>query len=339
MASGLRPVSRPSLVLLALLVSIAAQGCTSALTTAYLKGTPWNLGEHAGDDDGTAATAPESAGDDAPSEPSPEARAAARAAAVEQAVDRLAAIGRVDPETEAALVELLQRTDQEDWPTVVEEFVAALTASPRVVAAPGHGAAPGDGVALPSSPTSSEAAASVQTVTSPPPAAPEPPDLVATESTTSSASRADEPDAAPLDPDTAASTGPAVAVQNACFATRVQAWGVVERFAADRFRPGQELIVYFELDNLSVDRTPAGHTTCIDTGLVLTTADGGRLHAWTFEPIRETCPARRRDYFARYVVQIPGTVPAGPCRLEIAVTDTLAGGTATTVLPLEIVAE
>ena len=68
-------------------------------------------------------------------------------------------------------------------------------------------------------------------------------------------------------------------------------------------------------------------------------ADGERVHDWSFDPIRETCPGRRRDYFARYVVRIPATAPVGPCRLEIAVSDTVAGHTAAATLPLEIVTD
>ena len=125
-------------------------------------------------------------------------------------------------------------------------------------------------------------------------------------------------------------------VQNACFATRVQAWGVVDRFAANRFRSGQDVIVYFELAGLSAGESPAGHTTCIDSTLRLVDAAGESIHDWSFEPIAETCQARRHDYFARYVIRIPETVSVGKCRVVLKVTDTLAGKVAETSLPLEI---
>ena len=41
---------------------------------------------------------------------------------------------------------------------------------------------------------------------------------------------------------------PAFAVCNACFVTRVRAWGAVDRFPEAAFRPGQDVIVYFEID-------------------------------------------------------------------------------------------
>jgi len=65
-------------------------------------------------------------------------------------------------------------------------------------------------------------------------------------------------------------------------------------------------------------------------------ADGTVLHTWAFEPIAETCRARRRDYFARYVVRLPETAADGACRIELGVTDTLAGKVASATLPLEL---
>jgi len=371
MVSRERPGLPGGLLLVALVSLSVSPGCTSALTTAYLKGTPWNLSDPAdadesGADDPTGSAAVSAPTAD-PQSSSPEARAEARQAAIERAIDSLATAGTVDAETEAALITLLQGTDQEDWPTVVDEFVAALAAMPHVAAKP---APLVDVVPVTAAvPPPEETARDPFPAASVAPTAPEPPDLTATHAPPTNPGTPDA--AAPLEsgpnavettalgaaaadlarPEGSADDGsvpegsaddvslPDVSVNNACFATRVQAWGAVDRFTADRFRPGQEVIVYFELENLSVDRTPAGHTTCIDTDLVLVAADGRRIHDWSFEPIQETCPARRRDYFARYVVRIPGSAPAGSCRLEIAVTDTLAGRTATTTLPLEIVTD
>jgi hypothetical protein len=42
-------------------------------------------------------------------------------------------------------------------------------------------------------------------------------------------------------------------------------------------------------------------------------------------------------HFADEVLELPAGLPPGPCRLEVAAEDALAGGTAATTLPLEIV--
>ncbi len=146
-----------------------------------------------------------------------------------------------------------------------------------------------------------------------------------------------------FEPPTVTATTPAVplgpAVNNACFATRVRGWGNVERFPSTTFRPGQEVIVYFELDRLQIRSTGEGHTTGIDSNFRLVDGSGQRIGQWSFEPIVETCPAPRRDYFARYFVRIPEDAKPGRHRLEWSVTDTVAGATRQAHLDLEVVAE
>ena len=149
------------------------------------------------------------------------------------------------------------------------------------------------------------------------------------------------PEAFELPPATAAGgnapAGPVVS--NACFATRVRGWGNVERFPTAAFRPGQEVIVYFELDRLQIRSAADGHTTGIDSSFRLVDARGQRVGQWSFEPIVETCPAPRRDYFARYFIRIPEDAKPGRHRLEWSVTDTVAEASRQAHLELDVVAE
>ena len=347
------------------LLALGMTGCTSVLTSASLRDLVWDGEDHAAEAAASADDEAEAAADrSAPElgveggEAGPAATAAAEAqrreAAVEEASARLARLGHLDDAARAALVETLERTDQEDWPAVIAAFSeslaeieqtpaagdlvagaveatdphvvakADLDATEPVAAAPAPVAeATGDAAAQPPLPPSVEAA-------TPPDAevAPEPDQSP----TADVAVAAAQP--TPVVPEPAPT--PRLAVQNACFASRVQAWGLVDRFAADRFEPGQEVIVYFELAGITAGESPAGHTTCIDTALRLVAADGRELHAWSFEPIAETCKARRHDYFARYVVRLPEHVADGACRVELDVTDTLSGQVAKATLPLEI---
>ncbi len=129
---------------------------------------------------------------------------------------------------------------------------------------------------------------------------------------------------------------PPLAVRNPCFVSRVKAWGVVDRFPTQAFRRGQDVIVYFELEQLSCRESSTGHSTSIDTAFRLVGADGSQIRSWTFEPVDETCLSPRRDYFARYFLRMPDNAPVGPCRLEFVVTDRLAGASTQSHLDLEI---
>jgi len=117
----------------------------------------------------------------------------------------------------------------------------------------------------------------------------------------------------------------------------VRAWGAVDRFPEQVFRPGQEVIVYFELEDLSSRASAAGHATSIDAMFRLIATDGQQTGQWKFEPVEETCHAPRSDYFARYFIRIPETAPAGRCKLEFMVTDRFAGVSTQADLDLEIV--
>ena len=346
---------RISLLLLASLVACGT-GCTSVISSAYLRNAFWEGTEHA------AQTAK---ADEAENAPNPEDEAALvaadedrRAAAIEEAVSRLSRLGALDEATQTTLIETLQRTSQEDWPAVVEAFAESLarsddlptTASSAPITPEPHVVAKAD---LDAALLSSAAASPPLPLEPEPAAAPEPTEVVKPEPIEPQPESTVTPVAVP-EPATPEALPPVVvdasadsdhaepaapfAIRNACFATRVQAWGVVDRFVADEFQQGQDVIVYFELDGLSAGTSPAGHTTCIDTALRLTTADGTTLHDWSFEPIAETCRSRRHDYFARYVVRIPESKVAGDCQVEIVVTDTLSGSVAQASLPLAVAA-
>jgi hypothetical protein len=335
---------------LALLVVCSAGGCTSAISTAYLRDTLWDTADHAAESESSASDALQDAvAEDVASDTPVAAESDAldderRAAAIDEAVQRLARLGNLDEATRNTLMETLQRTQQEDWPVVVEAFAASLESSgdtPRgaaeaVVERASSSVRPASHVVAKAD---LDEAAGQSPVPPTPPAAGEPAAVAPAPPEPESAAVAAEPVSLPPSPavEPPAEPAPSLAVRNACFASRVQAWGLVDRFAESRFRPGQELIVYFELDNLSAGESPAGHTTCIDTTLTLVDRDGRTLHDWSFEPIAETCRAKRHDYFARYVIRIPEAVSAGECRIDVVVVDTLAGTTARASLPLGIV--
>jgi hypothetical protein len=335
-----------------LALSIACgQGCTSVLSTASLRDLVWDGGEpHAAETAAVASDSTESeaaagddasAGDEGGAADSAALDAERREAAIDEAVERLAKLGAIDEAARATLVQTLERTAPEDWPAVIDAFAESLPPAAHVAAKADLDS--GEGPTAEPAPEPGPMVAANADI--PPADGPAP-----------SAAKAAMPDdeapivtvAVPVEPEPAAAPEPlpapnapapadaALAVENACFATRVQAWGVVERFAADRFRPGQEVIVYFELAGLSATESAAGHTTCIDSTLRLVAADGTVLHTWSFEPIAETCQAQRRDYFARYVVRLPESAATGGCRMELGVIDTLSGKVASATLPLEL---
>lgn len=316
------PGSTPWPALIAILAAglLGQAGCTTALTTAALRDALWS-GDPAAEGLATAPRVDDIAtrgvaaadGDVQAGAAADQDDAERRQAAITAAVERLAHLGPLDPATQAALVETLQGTQQQDWPVVIDAFAATLHGTRRP---------PAPTPAPPARPTEPPAAAS----------APEPAAAVAPEPQPLEVARPADGEAAATAPPPPA--GSALAIRNACFASKVQAWGVVERLPAERLAADRDVIVYFEVEGLSGSTSATGVTTCIDTSLRLVAADGRELEAWTFDPITETCAGRRRDYFARYVVRLPSAT--GSCRMEVAVTDSIAGTKATATIPCAI---
>lgn len=289
--------------------------------------------------------------------------------AVERAVSRLSAAGQLDAATQATLLTMLESTNPEDWPAAIDAFTASLEANrpPRpaapVVAPPSDNAvsqneptAEPDALALPDPvaeavPASVEPAAAVIepvanfAVDRRKPQPPVQPAMLHPEPRAEAIPAVIEPEPAAEEGEQAATKpedpadepiAPPLAVRNPCFVSRVKAWGVVDRFPTQAFRRGQDVIVYFELEQLSCHESSTGHSTSIDTAFRLVGADGAQIRSWTFEPVDETCLSPRRDYFARYFLRMPDNAPAGPCRLEFVVTDRLAGASTQSHLDLEI---
>jgi hypothetical protein len=354
---GLSWLRFASPLLLALLLPCAG-GCTSAISTAYLRDAWWDTADRdAEDTDPEEAGATDTAAASDLAAIDERADAERRAAAVDEAVARLKRLGDLDEATRTTLVETLQRTQQEDWPAVIEAFAASLETTAGAEAAAEDIVPRGSAAVVPASHVAAKADLDGAASAAPAPVEPVTPDAMpaADEAAPAAAAPPEAPapatstdpapptPPAPLPPETPAAdvavAPPSLTVRNACFAKRVQGWGVVERFPSNRFRAGQEVIVYFELDHLSAGESPAGHTTCIDTTLTLVDGSGRVLRDWTFEPIAETCRARRHDYFARYVIRIPEDAAVGTCRLDLAVVDTLATTTARESLTIEIAAD
>lgn len=338
------------------LLLLTQAGCTSAITTAAMReafsGTLASLAQplpHAADREPAGDDEHPDAGDVAePVDTDADEKASATAAkptltldqAVERAVSRLSAAGQLDAATQATLLTLLESTNPEDWPAAIDAFTASLEANrppmpahPAAAPTPEPTASASEPAAMP--PVEPAAlilpAPTEEAVTAPAEPAPfviEP----AAHAAEQTVSEPEDPADAPADEPVA----PTLAVRNPCFVTKVKAWGVVDRFPTQMFRRGQDVIVYFELEQLSCRSDATGHSTSIDTAFRLIGADGEQIRSWTFEPVDETCLSQRRDYFARYFLRMPDDAPTGPCRLEFVVTDRLAGTSTQSHLDLEI---
>ena len=295
---------------------------------------------------------------------------------IEAAVSTLSETNSLDTASKAALIETLEMTPQADWPVVIEEFTATLTAlrttettpalyldNTEVVLSEGNTISnlpavdevDTDGrdfqkpleITRPNPPseTTSEiedldsSYDSVAIISSPKNSSPQEPVATAPSNKTLP-TEGPETSQNDLLEDDHAEASPAqqtpLAIHRPCLAQKVLGWGMVEDFPQDKLCAGSEVIVYFELTGIESSESDEGFETNIETALRLDDAAGKRLHSWSLPPLVEVCASVRRDYFARFFVNLPNNLLPGDHQLVLTVTDSHSGTTAETVLPLAI---
>ena len=296
---------------------------------------------------------------------------------IETAVSTLSETNSLDTASKAALVETLEMTPQADWPVVIKEFTATLTALRTTETAPAlyldnTEIVLSDGDTISNLPAVNEVDTDIKDFQEPSETTqPAPPsettsetiedidsayDSVAIISSPKSSSFQEPVTSAPsnrtlstevpktpqvdLLEDDPAEASPAqqtpLAIHRPCLAQKVLGWGMVEDFPQNELCAGSEVIVYFELTGIESSESDEGFKTNIETALRLDDATGKRLHSWSLPPLVEVCASVRRDYFARFFVNLPNTLLPGDHQLVLTVTDTHSGTTAETVLPFAI---
>ncbi len=345
-------------------IAVAAQaGCSSPLTTValreFLRESTMTLaidsdaeeaakpdvdskgsGPKTGDEEADAGLADtagdESAGDDASEDISVEER-------IERSLERLARTSGFDQVARDVLTETLEKAAPEDWPTIIDSFAVSLeTSPPRPSPNPAASfsadeasrqavAKPSGGLTIPVSLTV-EADREEQPAEEPAEeiGEPRPPEPVKQEDPAVVVAMLKERLAE------ARRTAP-LTVRRACFASKVRGWGNLDAFEEPRFVPGQDVLVYVELDNLDGVEGPRGFSTRVAATLRLVDAAGDVVEEWSFPAVEDRADSPRTDYFVRYVVRIPADATAGDHRLEATITDAVSSKTVAADLPLEVV--
>lgn len=112
-------------------------------------------------------------------------------------------------------------------------------------------------------------------------------------------------------------------VKNLSFCTEVVSYGVYKRFENHEFKPGQQLLVYAEVENFKSEESAEGFHTSLQSSYQILDSQGRRVAHDEFALTEEHCQNRRRDYFVRYFLTLPSMIYEGRYTLELTVEDTL----------------
>lgn len=112
-------------------------------------------------------------------------------------------------------------------------------------------------------------------------------------------------------------------VTGLAFCTEVISFGVYKKFEEYKFQPGQQLLLYAEVDNFLSEPTPKGHHTALRSSYELIDSRGQIVEEHQFELTEEYCQNARRDFFIRYFLYMPQRIYDGNYTLRLTIEDTL----------------
>lgn len=113
-------------------------------------------------------------------------------------------------------------------------------------------------------------------------------------------------------------------LKNLAFCTEVNSFGIYKTFPVSKFKPGQEALLYAEVENYTSVESERGFHTALYGSFQILDKSGTRIADQNFTPTEEYCRNQRRDFFVRYYMNIPKTLAPGEYTLRLTIEDTLA---------------
>jgi hypothetical protein len=110
-------------------------------------------------------------------------------------------------------------------------------------------------------------------------------------------------------------------VKNLAFCTDVKSFGVYEPFTKNVFKPGQEILIYAEVENFSSVPAEKGHKISLRTSYQILDPHEARVAKQEFPVVASECRAVRRDLFVSYSVFLPQRIYPGKYILQLSVED------------------
>lgn len=110
-------------------------------------------------------------------------------------------------------------------------------------------------------------------------------------------------------------------VRSLQFCTEIEAYGEVTPFKSRRFEPGQEVILYCEIENHKATELENGFETRLQGSYDLIDADGRRISSQTLPEDRQVSRNLLRDYFVAYQMYLPDAIEPGQYQLRLTMED------------------
>ncbi|MBM4003488.1 MAG: hypothetical protein FJ295_09405 [Planctomycetes bacterium] len=120
-------------------------------------------------------------------------------------------------------------------------------------------------------------------------------------------------------------------LHNLTFCSRVDGFGTLTEFAKTEFAPGQEILLYVEIDHFRSEADSGGnelgrrnsrrYETELRGSYQIMNASGGRIADAELPLDKQSCRSPRRDYFIAYHIYLPKNLDPGAYSLQLTIED------------------
>lgn len=120
-------------------------------------------------------------------------------------------------------------------------------------------------------------------------------------------------------------------IRNAEFCSEIENFGNYTRYDQDEFAPGQEILLYCELENFKSEQIENGiYRTLLKSSIQIRKpgANGELVEEVPYNPTEDLCRSQRKDFMQGFKYRLPQRLTAGSYVLELVIEDQLSGKSA-----------
>ena len=110
-------------------------------------------------------------------------------------------------------------------------------------------------------------------------------------------------------------------VRSLAFCTEILSYGQIKPFEGNRFKPGQQVILYCEVENFIAKNVDGGYQTHLQGSYDVLNADNEKVASQLLPADQQVSSNYLRDYFIAYQMHLPQELEPGTYRLKLTMED------------------
>jgi hypothetical protein len=129
-------------------------------------------------------------------------------------------------------------------------------------------------------------------------------------------------------------------VRRLTLCSRIDSYGCIQEYSQEhQFSPGDELLLYAEIENVTWESTPKGYRSSLRSSYLIVDSRRHQVAQRSFAETQEYCQQPRRDFFFGGKLLLPVNIQPGKHTLQLTVEDGQSGkfGQATVELTVQAV--